>query len=481
MKDSFIFEGKKYISAKRASGVSGYSSDYVGQLCRGGKLECRMVGRTWFVSEESLYLHKASISREEASRNRIENLRGPKPLTAIPSYIPLTKPASVPSPYLSSENVAADSSKADIITTEKSSNEVSLDSLKSDTITDKNTFSKVDIDSKTVIDSQKSSGIKSDLVIPDLAWNFIDLEQEEIKKKYLKDERPLLPDLTKKISAEVSSTEKLSAPIKSTKVPASSITPVSTISTSKAASDISKNIISPIAVDSKVSASTVVSIRGNVGATATSSNEVKKLSDQVREEFKKDADKIKLAKKRKPIITYDQLARSIILKRVLTSVTATAFLFAVTLSSFSFLSNPKVQSFSSDVLSSSKTIAANTYGVVEVMAYIVADSYKSVVAFFANPARLAVNTSDQIDQGNQQMSNDNTNNGLVVTSSSGISDADYLMKEKIRNSFSDEVKVNPDQSGTAGVITPVFREATGKDFVYVMVPVQDKEAVDSNK
>lgn len=462
MKDSFIFEGKKYISAKRASGISGYSSDYVGQLCRGGKLECRMVGRTWFVSEESLYLHKASISREEASRNRIENLRGPKASSiispsAIPSYIPLTKPASVTSPYLSSENVSADSSKADLIT--KSSDITSFDLSKTETIQAKeNISSKVNLDSQTVIDSQKSSGIKSDLVIPDLVWNFIDLEQEEIKKKYLKDERPLLPDLARKSSTTVSSTEKLSSPIKSTKISTSSFTPVS-----------------------KTPNSPVVPISKKVGALSASSEEIKKLSDQVREEFKKDADKIKVAKKRKPIITYDQLARSIILKRVLTSVTATAFLFAITLSSFSFLSNPKVQSLTSDVLSSSKTIAANTYGVVEVMAYIVADSYKSVVAFFANPARLAVNTSDQAGLGNRQISNDNTNNGLVVTSSSGISDADYQMKEKIKNSFSDEVKVSPDQSGTAGVITPVFREATGKDFVYVMVPVQDKEVVVGNE
>jgi hypothetical protein len=48
---------------------------------------------------------------------------------------------------------------------------------------------------------------------------------------------------------------------------------------------------------------------------------------------------------------------------------------------------------------------------------------------------------------------------------------DEQMKKDIRNSFSDQIEITPDSSGTAGVITPVFRQAKGKDFIYVMVPV----------
>jgi hypothetical protein len=76
MKDIFIIEGKKYISSRRASEMSEYSSDYIGQLCRANKLDCKMVGRAWFVTEESIHLHKALISREEVGRNRINNLKG---------------------------------------------------------------------------------------------------------------------------------------------------------------------------------------------------------------------------------------------------------------------------------------------------------------------------------------------------------------------------------------------------------------------
>jgi hypothetical protein len=43
------------------------------------------------------------------------------------------------------------------------------------------------------------------------------------------------------------------------------------------------------------------------------------------------------------------------------------------------------------------------------------------------------------------------------------------------NSFSDEVTIQPDKSGTSGVITPVFKQTDGKDFVYVLVPVKEKK------
>ncbi len=49
------------------------------------------------------------------------------------------------------------------------------------------------------------------------------------------------------------------------------------------------------------------------------------------------------------------------------------------------------------------------------------------------------------------------------------------MKSMIQNSFSDEVAVRPDQSGTSGVITPVFRKNSGEDFLYVLVPLKEQK------
>lgn len=62
MGSELIFEGKKYISASRAGSITGYNSDYIGQLCRKGLLDCRRVGRSWFVSEESLHTHRTVAS-----------------------------------------------------------------------------------------------------------------------------------------------------------------------------------------------------------------------------------------------------------------------------------------------------------------------------------------------------------------------------------------------------------------------------------
>lgn len=58
MKDSIILQGKTYISARRAAKKINYAQDYVGQLCRAGKLDCTMIGRSWFVTEESLFAHR---------------------------------------------------------------------------------------------------------------------------------------------------------------------------------------------------------------------------------------------------------------------------------------------------------------------------------------------------------------------------------------------------------------------------------------
>lgn len=42
------------ISTTRASELSGYSKDYIGQLCREDKIECRRVSGHWYIDEEGL-------------------------------------------------------------------------------------------------------------------------------------------------------------------------------------------------------------------------------------------------------------------------------------------------------------------------------------------------------------------------------------------------------------------------------------------
>lgn len=61
MEDTLEFSGKKYISSKRAAASFGYTKDYVGQLARAGKIDARLVGRSWYVAEESISAHKNEV------------------------------------------------------------------------------------------------------------------------------------------------------------------------------------------------------------------------------------------------------------------------------------------------------------------------------------------------------------------------------------------------------------------------------------
>ena len=53
------FEGKDYISASRASKLTGYNQDYVGQLARGGKIPSKQIGNRWYVDRDALVRHKS--------------------------------------------------------------------------------------------------------------------------------------------------------------------------------------------------------------------------------------------------------------------------------------------------------------------------------------------------------------------------------------------------------------------------------------
>jgi hypothetical protein len=56
--DEIVIEDKKYISTKRAAKATGYAKDYVGQLCREGRVPARLVGRSWYVLESALADHR---------------------------------------------------------------------------------------------------------------------------------------------------------------------------------------------------------------------------------------------------------------------------------------------------------------------------------------------------------------------------------------------------------------------------------------
>lgn len=68
--DELEIKGKKYISSKRASELTGYAKDYVGQLARAKKVPATRVGRAWYV-EASAITALAGVT-PEASHTSVE-------------------------------------------------------------------------------------------------------------------------------------------------------------------------------------------------------------------------------------------------------------------------------------------------------------------------------------------------------------------------------------------------------------------------
>jgi hypothetical protein len=54
MSDDIYFDGIKYISAKEASVLAGFTRDYIARLCRHGKVNARRLGALWYVDVVSL-------------------------------------------------------------------------------------------------------------------------------------------------------------------------------------------------------------------------------------------------------------------------------------------------------------------------------------------------------------------------------------------------------------------------------------------
>ncbi len=59
--------------------------------------------------------------------------------------------------------------------------------------------------------------------------------------------------------------------------------------------------------------------------------------------------------------------------------------------------------------------------------------------------------------------------GLVVVPDSG-QDRDQIVRQ-IQSMFSDQVRIQLDSTGRSGVVTPVFRGQPGRDYIFVLTPI----------
>ncbi len=98
--NELTLDGKVYVSSKRAAEITGYAKDYVGQLCREGHVEARLVGRNWYVLETSIREHR--FGKKESS-NEFSGATKTTPewepshyKTEVPAYIaPISEKAAI--------------------------------------------------------------------------------------------------------------------------------------------------------------------------------------------------------------------------------------------------------------------------------------------------------------------------------------------------------------------------------------------------
>lgn len=67
-------DGVVYTKAALLAKEFRYTTDYIGQLCRGNKVDCQLVGRAWYVSEASLLQHKDARYKEVRSAEKTSNI-----------------------------------------------------------------------------------------------------------------------------------------------------------------------------------------------------------------------------------------------------------------------------------------------------------------------------------------------------------------------------------------------------------------------
>ncbi len=72
--EKVVLDGREYTKASVVAKQFNYTSDYLGQLCRGKKVDARVIGRTWFVNVDSLQGHRSqkysSLKKPQATDSK---------------------------------------------------------------------------------------------------------------------------------------------------------------------------------------------------------------------------------------------------------------------------------------------------------------------------------------------------------------------------------------------------------------------------
>ena len=357
MKHIYILQGKKYISSKRASEISEYSSDYIGQLCREGKLVCQRMGHTWFVTEDSLRAHMTNIWNEDVLNNRSGIMR---------------KRSIKDQRETVSEIVNADTSKR------LSSKHAALFSgYSSDYI------------------GQLCRSKKIDGVLVGKTWFVTETS---------------LKDHMNRISSEENARAR------------------------------------EVLVKRRIDDEKKFLERRNASAATLAAKTVASAKFRFT-----DSTRVQRSRKSGAIFTF--------IKRG-------AVLLTLSIGILYLASNIIVQqtTFKNSSSTIEQPMVAGVYEVAQWIGNLFGNAFHALASLFSKKPELAVNTNSVVNEGA-------STSGIAVAPLTGDAEKDADTKAAIQGSFSDEVKVSPDNTGNAGVISPVFKTARSKDFMYVMVPI----------
>jgi hypothetical protein len=84
--DELVIGEKKYISSKQAAKITGYAKDYIGQLCREGRVPARLVGRSWYVLETAIQDHRFGEANTQADVNEVHEPTSAQSTWESPRY-----------------------------------------------------------------------------------------------------------------------------------------------------------------------------------------------------------------------------------------------------------------------------------------------------------------------------------------------------------------------------------------------------------
>ena len=408
-----MISGKIYISAKRGADVTGYTRDYIGQLCRAKKVEATMIGKTWFVSEDSLSTHKLVQEQAQGQTSGLTHSLSTAPTVSmavhnVPSIevatmIAYTRPAPVFFQWVV---------PTCLIIASFGGYAVHSDVLK-------NMFARIDSQatSRVVLAAVSDTNI------------FVKEVSQNVRSRF---------------SAQMATVSKgLTTGVANTVVDLRHV---------------SENMIATIADTSK-----------NISdATVGTITETKEIVAIVTEGMRTEISEAVRIGTAQTLSAAETLTLSVVdrhLNRTEEIIAATDEVknsFNIVHASLSPLS----QNVSVGLAAVSTSVSTTISAAASSVAHVLSDSPSVAVAYSraglegifipaAAPTPVTASKSGALGIA-------------VMPNTDGSTEA---IKRQIRESFSDEVSVTPDASGTAGIIKPVFKHVSGDEYVYVLVPI----------